>query len=111
VLDACDLLVTGDSGPMHIACAVRTPVVALHGPTDPGLSGPTDPNALILWRRLWCAPCYDASATAECRFGNPICMKSLGPDLVFLAALRQLKRCSALPISTTGSQYVVSPNH
>ena len=92
LLEASDLLVTGDSGPLHIACAVRTPVVALHGPTDPGVSGPTDPDALILWRRLWCAPCYDASATAECRFGNPVCMKSLGPDLVFAAARRQLLR-------------------
>ncbi|HKV84850.1 MAG TPA: lipopolysaccharide heptosyltransferase II [Ktedonobacterales bacterium] len=92
LLAASDLLVTGDSGPMHIACAVNTPVVALHGPTDPALSGPTDPRALVLWRRLWCAPCYDASATAECRFGNPVCMKSLGPDLVFAAARRQLLR-------------------
>lgn len=94
LLAASDLLVTGDSGPMHISCAVNTPVVALHGPTDPGLSGPTDPRALVLWRRLWCAPCYDASATAECRFGNPVCMKSLGPDLVFAAARRQLLRHS-----------------
>lgn len=100
LLAASDLLVTGDSGPMHIACAVNTPVVALHGPTDPGLSGPTDPHALVLWRRLWCAPCYDASATAECRFGNPVCMKSLGPDLVFAAARRQLSRRNILPQET-----------
>ena len=108
LLDACDLLITGDSGPMHIAGAVRTPVVALHGPTDPGLSGPTDPNALILWRRLWCAPCYDASATAECRFGNPVCMKSLGPDLVFSAARRQLRRSGLAQATAEGSQHVTS---
>lgn len=108
LLDQCDLLITGDSGPMHIACAVRTPVVALHGPTDPGLSGPTDQHALILWRRLWCAPCYDASATAECRFGNPVCMKSLGPDLVFAAALRQLRRCDDKRVVTTGSPHVTT---
>ncbi|MGZ3638756.1 MAG: glycosyltransferase family 9 protein, partial [Ktedonobacterales bacterium] len=69
-----------------------TPVVALHGPTDPGLSGPTAPDAIVLRRALWCSPCYDASATAECRFGNPVCMKGLAPGLVFAAVRRQLRR-------------------
>jgi lipopolysaccharide heptosyltransferase II len=90
LLAASDLVISGDSGPMHIACAVGTPVVALHGPTDPAISGPTDPSASVLRVPLWCSPCYDASATAECRFGNPVCMKSLAPDVVYLAARRQL---------------------
>ncbi len=92
LIAASDVVVSGDSGPMHIACAVATPVVALHGPTDPGLSGPTAPDALVLRRALWCSPCYDASATAECRFGNPVCMKELSPGLVFAAVRRQLRR-------------------
>lgn len=92
LLAASDLLITGDSGPMHIACAVKTPVVALHGPTDPALSGPTAPDAIVLRRDLWCSPCYDASATAECRFGNPVCMKGIAPTMVFAAARRQLRR-------------------
>jgi lipopolysaccharide heptosyltransferase II len=92
LLAASDLLVTGDSGPMHIACALRTPVVALHGPTDPAISGPTAPDAIMLRRDLWCAPCYDASATAECRFHNPVCMKSIAPDTVFAAARAQLHK-------------------
>jgi lipopolysaccharide heptosyltransferase II len=90
LLASSDLVISGDSGPMHIACAVGTPVVALHGPTDPAISGPTDPGAKVLRVPLWCSPCYDASATAECRFGNPVCMKSLAPDLVFAAACQQL---------------------
>lgn len=92
LLAASDLLVTGDSGPLHIACALRTPVVALHGPTDPAISGPTAPDAIVLRRDLWCAPCYDASATAECRFHNPVCMKSIAPDTVFTATLTQLHK-------------------
>lgn len=92
LLAASDLLVTGDSGPLHIACAVVTPVVALHGPTDPALSGATAADAIVLRRWLWCSPCYDASATAECRFGNPVCMKRLTPNLVYAAARRQLRR-------------------
>src|SRR5690348_9412415 len=67
LLAASDLCVSGDSGPMHVACAVGTPLVALHGPTDPGQSGPTAPDAIVLRRELWCAPCYDPRETAECR--------------------------------------------
>ncbi|HLZ23170.1 MAG TPA: lipopolysaccharide heptosyltransferase II [Ktedonobacterales bacterium] len=90
LLAASDVVVTGDSGPMHIACAVGTPVVALHGPTDPAISGPTAPDAIVLRHHLWCAPCYDASATAECRFSNPVCMKRIAPGMVFAAVRRQL---------------------
>lgn len=91
LLAESDVLVTGDSGPMHIACAVETPVVVMHGPTDPALSGPTAPDAIVLRHKLWCSPCYDASATAECRFGNPVCMKAIAPRAVFAAVRRQLR--------------------
>jgi lipopolysaccharide heptosyltransferase II len=92
LLSASDLVISGDSGPMHIACAVGTPVISLHGPTDPVLSGPTamSTDAIVLRRELWCSPCYDASATAECPFGNPVCMKSLQVDLVLGSARDRL---------------------
>jgi lipopolysaccharide heptosyltransferase II len=91
LLAASDLVISGDSGPVHIACAVQTPVVALYGPTDPAMSGPTAPDAIVLRAPLWCAPCYDASETADCRFHNPVCMKRITPDAVFQAARRQLR--------------------
>jgi lipopolysaccharide heptosyltransferase II len=97
LLAVSDLVISGDSGPMHIAVAVQTPVIALHGPTDPALSGPNSPDAIVLRRDLWCSPCYDASATAECPFDNPVCMKGLGPDLVFRAARRRLQSAAATP--------------
>jgi lipopolysaccharide heptosyltransferase II len=90
LLAESDVLVTGDSGPMHIACAVETPVVVMHGPTDPALSGPSALDAIIIRHKLWCSPCYDASATAECRFGNPVCMKAIAPRTVFAAVQKQL---------------------
>jgi lipopolysaccharide heptosyltransferase II len=97
-----DLVITGDSGPMHIACAVQTPTIALHGPTEPAQSGPTGDLAVILRHQLWCSPCYDSSATAECRFGNPICMKLISPDDVFAAARAQLERYQRLaPITAS----------
>lgn len=95
LLALSDVVVSGDSGPMHIACAVGARVVVLHGPTDPHQSGPTSPDAIVLRRDLWCSPCYDPSATAECRFGNPVCMKEISPALVFAAVRRQLARRAA----------------
>jgi lipopolysaccharide heptosyltransferase II len=92
LLAESDVVVTGDSGPMHIACAVGTPVVALHGPTDPGQSGPTAPAAIVLRQQVWCSPCYDSSATAECRFGNPVCMKLVTPAMACAAVRAQLAR-------------------
>ncbi len=89
LLQICAVVVTGDSGPLHVAEAVGTPVVALHGPTNPAESGPVDPHSVILRRAIWCAPCYDSRATAECRFGNPLCMKGIAPAEV-AAATRAL---------------------
>jgi heptosyltransferase-1 len=55
------LVVAADTGPLHIACAVGTPVVALFGPTDPGRNGPFAPADVVLRRLPACAPCYSRS--------------------------------------------------
>jgi len=47
---AAALIVSGDTGPLHIAAAVGTPAVALYGPTDPNRNGPWDPNDVKLSR-------------------------------------------------------------
>ncbi len=92
LLERCNLVISGDSGPLHIAGAVGTPVVAIHGPTDPVLSGPVGKDAKVLRLGLWCSPCYDASYWAECRFFNPVCMKGILPDEVLTAAREQLTK-------------------
>ena len=48
VLAACDLLISGDSGPMHLAVAVGTPVVALFGATHPARHGPYGTRNTVL---------------------------------------------------------------
>ena len=78
-----DLLITGDSGPMHMAAAVGTPLIAIHGPTDPALSGPVSPNATILRSDIWCSPCYTAKGPADCRFHTTQCMKDVTPTQVY----------------------------
>lgn len=94
LLERCDLVISGDSGPLHMAGAVGTPVIAIHGPTDPVLSGPVGKEATILRLGIWCSPCYDASYWAECRFFNPVCMKAITPDQVLAAARACLGRTS-----------------
>ena len=52
------LVITTDSGPMHLAAAVGTPVVALFGPTDPARTGPYGPGHRVIRRGLACMPCF-----------------------------------------------------
>jgi lipopolysaccharide heptosyltransferase II len=90
LLQRADLLVTGDSGPMHIAAAVGTPLIAIHGPTDPALSGPISPKATVLRSDIWCSPCYDAKSPADCRFFTTQCMKNITPNAVFAVVHEKL---------------------
>jgi ADP-heptose:LPS heptosyltransferase len=92
LLARAQLVISGDSGPLHIAGAVGTPVVAIYGPTDPVKSGPIGSPAVVLRRELWCSPCYDPRETAECRYGNPVCMWGVRPDQVYMAAWYLLHR-------------------
>jgi heptosyltransferase I len=55
---AAALIVSGDTGPLHIAAAVGTPAVALYGPTDPQRNGPWDPNDVTISRFDTCGCHY-----------------------------------------------------
>ena len=54
----CDVVISNDSGPMHLAAAVGTPVVAIFGPTDPALTGPYGDGHVVLRARIPCSPCF-----------------------------------------------------
>ena len=58
VLAHLDVLVTNDSGPMHLAAALGVRCVALFGPTDPRRTAPAGEGHAVLWRDLWCSPCF-----------------------------------------------------
>jgi lipopolysaccharide heptosyltransferase II len=91
LLQQANLVISGDSGPMHIAAAVGTPLIAIHGPTDPALSGPVSPTATVLRSDIWCSPCYNAKDTADCRFFTTQCMKNILPAQVFKVAQEKLR--------------------
>jgi ADP-heptose:LPS heptosyltransferase len=52
------LVVAADTGPLHIACAVATPVVGLYGPTEPARNGPFSPDDKVVRRIPLCSPCH-----------------------------------------------------
>jgi len=57
-LSHLDLLVTNDSGPMHLAAALGVPCVALFGPTDPRRTAPAGEGHRVLYTDRWCSPCF-----------------------------------------------------
>lgn len=62
-----EVMVTPDSGPMHLAVAMGTPVVALFGPTDPDLTGPFGNAKSVISKTLSCRPCFKRRCTTnEC---------------------------------------------
>jgi heptosyltransferase-2 len=89
-IQASDLLVTHDSGPMHLAFLARTPVVALFGPTRPSERLPHGAAVRALWggEHLACRPCYDGRDYAPCP--NNVCIQSISPDDVVAEAVGML---------------------
>jgi lipopolysaccharide heptosyltransferase II len=90
LLQRADLLISGDSGPLHMGVACDTPIIGIYGPTNPALNGPVSPDATILHSDIWCSPCYTGRAPADCRFYTTQCMKNILPAQVFAAAQQKL---------------------
>ncbi len=63
LIKKCDLFFTPDSAPLHISVAVKTPVLAVFGPTDSNRHLPTGSNVYCIQKELSCSPCYKP----ECR--------------------------------------------
>lgn len=87
LLKRCKLLISNDSAPLHIAASVNTPILAIFGPTDANMYGPTGRGDIVVKRDLPCAPCREAA----CR-QNHECMDLITPDEVFAAAKKILGR-------------------
>jgi len=85
LLSLSDLMITTDSGPMHIASAMGTPTVALFGPTAPWRTGPYCNNAVIIRNNLSCSPCFKRKCDTKA------CMKEISVERVLDAVEKQLK--------------------
>lgn len=109
LLARCRFLLTSDSGPMHLAAAVGTPVVALFGPESPQFYGPSGP-AVVIYRALKCSPClniYNAKMFT-CPY-NAQCMREISVEDVLQAISHLLEggspRDSALSLSDARREY------
>jgi len=88
LLKLCRVLVTNDTGPMHVAAALGTPVVALFGSTSPELTAPGlpgDPRHALLKSDAPCAPCFLRECPIDFR-----CMKSISVERVAAAVMETL---------------------
>ena len=107
VLERLDLLITGDTGPMHLAVAVGTPVVAVFGPSDPARYGPRGPHDRVVRVDLPCSPCNRIRRPPErCVGHTPDCLASIGPEQVYDAArsvLDDAARSGNMPARTSTS--------
>jgi lipopolysaccharide heptosyltransferase I len=83
------VVITTDSGPMHLAAAVGTPVVALFGPTAPWRTGPYGSNHVVLRADVSCSPCFKKECLTT-DYEERACMKRLTVDLVEEAVLKKL---------------------
>ena len=80
----CDVLLTNDSGPMHLADAVGTPIVAVFGSTSEIVTGPYRSGTLI-HKHVECSPCYQRTCPIDFR-----CMKRIQSDEVYEAIMKNL---------------------
>lgn len=91
-LGLCRVLVTNDSGPMHVAVARNVPTVAIFCATTPGLGFyPYSANSIVLEKGLSCRPCASHGGR-RCPLGTEDCMRLIKPESVFEAVKRLIER-------------------
>lgn len=86
VLSRAALLVSNDSGSMHVMAALGRPQVAIFGSTSPVWTGPVNQRAAVIALGLPCAPCFARS----CRYGHTDCLRGVAAEQVLERALALL---------------------
>ena len=87
LIKKCDLLLTNDTGSMHLAALFNIPTVAIFGSTEPALTGPRGDIHRVLRHQVKCSPCFLRKCPIDFR-----CMTSITPEEVVQAILEQLKK-------------------
>ena len=87
LIEDCHVLVTNDSGPMHIGVAMKTPIVALFGSTDEVTTGPYGQKGATINKHVSCSPCFKRTCPTDFR-----CMQQIEVEEVAAKALERLGR-------------------
>jgi len=87
LLARCACLVSSDTGPLHLATAVQTPVIGLYGSTDPLRTGPVGAGHMVLMKKLPCVPCEQK----DCPLGTRKCMADITVDDVLEAVWKTVR--------------------
>jgi len=105
------LMITNDTGPMHISFSFRRPTVALFGPASPDQYGQND-YAFGFYKNIYCSPCVHDFLTPPCR-GDNQCMKKIAPqevlDLCIQILDKQLKQQHS--VNETGIDFLKNDHH
>lgn len=87
MLERCRLLITNDTGPMHVAAGVGTPTVALFGSTSPTWTRPFGEGHEVIYKHLECSPCFQRT----CPIGYK-CLRAISVDEVQAAIQKKLAK-------------------
>jgi lipopolysaccharide heptosyltransferase I len=94
---ASELMVTNDTGPMHVAAALGKPVVAIFGPTEPRRTGPYGQFDQVTQLQLPCVPCLKAS----CSYEKPLeCLRAIPPAAIIQKMEQRLRSATPESIAT-----------
>lgn len=88
LISLSQMMITVDSGPMHIAAAMGVPVIAIFGPTAPWRTGPYGALHTVIRKELPCSPCF----SRVCKGKDTLCMKEILAEDVIKAVERQLHK-------------------
>ncbi len=82
IIDNAECVISCDTGPMHLAAALQTNLIALFGPSDPGRTGPF--RGVVIQKKTACTPCNQKT----CK--KPVCMENIKPEHVMEEILKVL---------------------
>ena len=89
-LRTCDLLLTNDTGTMHLAALFGVPTVSIFGSTEPAWTGPLGKNHTVLRKHVECTPCFLRECPIDFR-----CMDAIDVESVVQAVLKRVPAASA----------------